>query len=258
MSNRFNDKVVIVTGGGSGIGKATTLKFANEGARVFILDMDKEAGNALTENITNNGGLAHFYECNVAIADSVETVVSSISSQFDIDILVNNAGIAHVGNIEQCSEQDFERLFNVNVKGMYNMMRAVIPGMKEKRNGVILNLASIASCVGIADRFAYSMSKGAALTMTYSIAKDYIDYGVRCNCIAPARVHTPFVDNFIAQNYPDNQAEVFEKLSRSQPLGRMGKVEEIAGLICYLCSDEAAFITGTNIPIDGGFITLNN
>ncbi len=137
-------------------------------------------------------------------------------------------------------------------------MHAAIASMKEKQSGVIINLASVASSVGIADRFAYSMTKGAVLTMTYSVAKDYLSYGIRCNCIAPGRVHTPFVDNFLAQSYPDNQAEMFEKLSKSQPIGRMGKPEEIAGLVDYLCSDDAAFITGSNFPIDGGFVTLNN
>jgi len=151
-----------------------------------------------------------------------------------------------------------DRLYRVNVKGVYNLISAVIPAMKAKKSGVILNLASVASSVGIADRFAYSMTKGAVLTMTYSVAKDYVGHGIRCNCIAPGRVHTPFVDAFLENNYPDNKEEMFETLSNTQPIGRMGKVSEIAGLILYICSDEAAFITGSNLPIDGGFVTLNN
>jgi 2-keto-3-deoxy-L-fuconate dehydrogenase len=185
-------------------------------------------------------------------------VLAEIQHTHCIDMLINNAGIAHIGNIEQTSEADLDRLYKVNVKGVYNTTLACIKAMKERKNGVIINLASVASSVGIADRFAYSMSKGAVLTMTYSIARDYVKHGIRCNCIAPGRVHTPFVDNFLDKNYPDNRAEMFEKLSKSQPMGRMGHADEIAALIAYLCSDEAAFITGSNFPIDGGFVTLNN
>jgi 2-keto-3-deoxy-L-fuconate dehydrogenase len=172
--------------------------------------------------------------------------------------LVNCAGIAHVGKLEQTTEADLDRIYAVNVKGTYNTMLAVIEQMKQQHQGVILNVASIASSVGIPDRFAYSMSKGAVLTMTYSVAKDYIANGIRCNCISPARVHTPFVDGFLAKNYPGREAEMFEKLSQTQPIGRMAKPIEIAQLALYLCSDAAGFITGTDYPIDGGFIKLNN
>jgi NAD(P)-dependent dehydrogenase (short-subunit alcohol dehydrogenase family) len=174
-----------------------------------------------------------------------------------IDILVNSAGIAHIGKLENTSEADLERIFQVNVKGVYNTMFAVIQQMKKQGGGVILNLCSVAASVGIADRFAYSMSKGAVLTMTLSVAKDYIQDNIRCNSISPARVHTSFVDGFLKNNYPGKEAEMFEKLSRTQPIGRMGKPNEIAALALYLCSEEAAFVTGTDYPIDGGFITLN-
>jgi 2-keto-3-deoxy-L-fuconate dehydrogenase len=130
--------------------------------------------------------------------------------------------------------------------------------MKENKSGVILNLASIASIVGIPDRFAYSMTKGAVMAMTLSVARDYLHQGIRCNCISPARVHTPFVDGFIKKNYAGREDEMFDKLSKSQPIGRMAKPEEIANLVLYLCSDEASFITGCDYPIDGGFVKLNN
>ena len=174
-----------------------------------------------------------------------------------MDILVNNAGIAHIGKLDTTSEEDFDRIYAVNVKGVYNSMYAVIPQMKKQRGGVILNMASIASMLGLPDRFAYSMSKGAVLTMTYTVARDYLDYQIRCNSIAPARIHTPFVDGFLSQNYPDNEKEMYEKLSQTQPIGRMGTPQEVAHLALYLCSDEAGFITGTNFPIDGGFVKLN-
>ena len=210
------------------------------------------------QEINENGGSAQAFAVDVANHQQVAELFATIKKHYAIDILINNAGIAHIGNIENTTESDLDRLYNINVKGVYNCMHAAIASMKEKQSGVIINLASVASSVGIADRFAYSMTKGAVLTMTYSVAKDYLSYGIRCNCIAPGRVHTPFVDNFLAQSYPDNQAEMFEKLSKSQPIGRMGKPEEIAGLVDYLCSDDAAFITGSNFPIDGGFVTLNN
>lgn len=148
-----------------------------------------------------------------------------------------------------------DRLFAVNVKGVYNCLRSAVGTMKG-RGGVILNLASVASMLGIPDRFAYGMTKGAVLTMTYSVATDYVRQGIRCNSIAPGRVHTPFVDGFIARNYPGREEEMFEALSRTQPIGRMGRPEEVAALALFLCSDDASFITGANYPIDGGFVNL--
>ncbi|MBO3097572.1 SDR family NAD(P)-dependent oxidoreductase [Gelidibacter pelagius] len=250
-------KTAIVTGGGSGIGKAIATTFAKQGAYVCILDFNVENGNATVSEIEKDKGSTSFYQCDVANQEQVEDIFNEIAKNNPIDILVNNAGIAHVGNIENTNSEDLDRLYNVNIKGVYNGMRAAIPYFKKQKKGVIVNMASIASSVGISDRFAYSMTKGAVLTMTYSVAKDYVAEGIRCNCISPARVHTPFVDGFIAKNYPDNQAEMFENLSKTQPIGRMGKPEEIAHLALYLCSDEASFITGTDFPIDGGFIKLN-
>ncbi|MCJ8293828.1 MAG: SDR family oxidoreductase [Colwellia sp.] len=258
MSNKFNEKYALITGSGSGIGQSTALKLAEQGAHIIIVDLDMNAANETKAMIAKFDGKASAYQCDIASNAQVKEVVGSILKDHPIDILINNAGIAHVGNLENTTEDDLDRVYNVNVKGAYNMMSSLISSMKERKSGVIVNIASIAASVGIEDRFAYSMSKGAILTMTYSVARDYIDHGIRCNCISPARVHTPFVDNFIAKNYPDNQEEVFTKLSKSQPIGRMGTVNEMAALISFLCSDDAAFITGSNIPIDGGFVTLNN
>lgn len=249
-------KVAVVTGGASGIGKAITLLFVKRGAFVHLLEVDQEEGKKTVYDVQKNSGKIQFHQCDVSHQDEVNAVMTQISCDSQIDILINNAGIAHIGNVEGTTEADLDRVYNVNVKGIYNCTRAVIPFMKEK-GGAIINLASIASVVGIPDRFAYSMSKGAALSMTYSIAKDYLEFGIRCNCISPARVHTPFVDGFIAKEYPGKEKEMFEKLSRTQPIGRMGKTEEVAALALYLCSEEASFITGTNFPIDGGFIKLN-
>jgi len=254
MKFSLKGKNAIITGGGSGIGKAICLALAEQGATVHILDLTLENAKATADEIESNGHKAVAHQCNVADQKNVQAVVKSIGT--DLDILVNNAGIAHVGNVEGTEEDDMDRVYNVNIKGVYNCIHAVIGYMK-KKGGVILNLASIASSVGISDRFAYSMSKGAVLTMTYSVAKDYVDSGIRCNSISPARVHTPFVDGFIKKNYPGKEEEMFQNLSKTQPIGRMGKPSEIANLAVYLCSDEASFITGTDFPIDGGFIKLN-
>lgn len=252
--SKLKNKVAIVTGGGSGIGRAIAELFADEGAAVHILDMNAEVGQTVVDEIVARGGQAKVHACNVSLQEEVVAIVSTIGK---VDILVNNAGIAHVGNLENCATTDFERVFNVNVKGAYNALYAVIPAMKKQGAGAILNLASIAAVVGIADRFAYSMSKGAIYAMSMSVARDYMKDNIRCNSISPARVHTPFVDGFIAKNYPGQEAEMFEKLSQSQPIGRMAKPTEIAKLALFLCSEDAAFITGNDYPIDGGFIKLN-
>ena len=259
MKSDFNlkGKNVIITGGGSGIGEAISKKFVAHEAHVIVLDLNAEKAGKVKKSLGVEAGELEVVPCDVSNFDEVQEVFSKILSEKNIDILINNAGIAHVGNIENTSEKDLEKIFQVNVKGVYNCSRAVIPHMREHKRGMILNMASIASVVGIEDRFAYSMSKGAVLTMTYSIAKDYVKDNIRCNAISPARVHTPFVDAFIKKNYPNQIEEKFKELSHTQPIGRMGEPEEVASLALYLCSDEASFITGTNFPIDGGFIKLN-
>lgn len=251
----LENKNAVVTGGGSGIGKAIALLFAKQGATVHIIELNVEAANDVVNEIHANGGSAFAHSCNVTSQQEVLNVFNAIGKP---DILVNNAGIAHVGNVEKTSSEDFDRIYNVNVKGVYNCLYAAVPLMKQHGGGVILNLASIAALVGLVDRFAYTTSKGAIAAMTLSIAKDYLHHNIRCNSISPARVHTPFVDGFIAKNYPGKEAEMFDKLSKSQPIGRMGNPDEIAALVLYLCSDEASFITGNDYPIDGGFIKLNN
>lgn len=254
---RLDNKTAIITGGGSGIGKAIATVFAQQGASVHILDMDEQGATNVVQEITAAGGKGRFYKCDVSKQADVKQIVDSIAANGAIDILINNAGIAHIGSADTTPEADFDRLINVNVKGVYNCLHTVIPHMKQN-GGSILNMASIASLVGIPDRFAYSMSKGAVVGMTLSVAKDYLKYNIRCNCISPARVHTPFVDGFLSKNYPGREAEMFEKLSKTQPIGRMGKPEEIGYLALYLCSNEASFITGCDYPIDGGFTKLNN
>jgi 2-keto-3-deoxy-L-fuconate dehydrogenase len=252
---RLDEKKAVVTGAGSGIGKAVAILFATQGAEVHVVDLNEEAAKNTVKEITENKGKAFAQPCNVTDQQQVKNVFDKIGR---VDILVNSAGVSHIGNVENTTESDFDRLYNVNVKGVYNCLQVAVSLMKQNKYGAILNLASIANNVGLPDRFAYSMSKGAVYAMTLSVARDYIQEGIRCNCISPARVHTPFVDGFLAKNYPGQEKEMYEKLSKTQPIGRMARPEEIASLILYLCSDEASFITGCDYPIDGGFIKLNN
>ena len=251
----LKNKKAVITGGGNGIGKAIAVLFAKQGAEVHIIELTEESAKPAMSEINSDGNKAVLHTCNVASQTEVFAVFENIGN---INILLNNAGIAHIGNADNTSEADFDRVMNVNVKGVYNCIHAAIPQLRKSLGGVIINMASIAAWVGLADRFVYSTSKGAVMAMTLSVAKDYINENIRCNSISPARVHTPFVDGFINKNYAGNEKEMFEKLSKSQPIGRMADPKEIAGLALYLCSDEASFVTGCDYPIDGGFIKLNN
>ncbi len=248
-------KQAVVTGAGSGIGRAVAHLLAKQGAVVYVVDINEDQAKEVVDEIVVVGGQAFALTADVANQASVVALLGGIDR---IDILVNSAGVSHIGTAETTKEADFDRLYNVNVKGVYNCLHAVIPVMKKNGAGVIVNMCSIAATLGIPDRFAYSMTKGAVYSMTLSVAKDYLKDHIRCNCISPARVHTPFVDGFLKKNYPGKEQEMFERLSKTQPIGRMAKPEEIAGLVLYLCSDEASFITGCDYPIDGGFTRLNN
>ncbi|HTW47920.1 MAG TPA: SDR family oxidoreductase [Acidobacteriaceae bacterium] len=246
----------VITGAASGIGLAIAGTFARQGAVVNIVDCDETAAREAAQRIAASGGTAYALACDVADAASVGEAFQAIFASGRVDILVNNAGIAHVGNLATTSEEDLDRILRVNVKGVYLCMRAVLAHMRERKGGVILNMCSIAAIAGLTDRFAYSTSKGAVLSMTLSVARDYLKDGIRCNAISPARVHTPFVDGFVAKNYPGREAEMMAKLSAAQPVGRMAEPEEVANLAVYLCSDEASFVTGMNYCLDGGYMNL--
>ena len=257
--NKLDDKVAIVTGGGKGIGRAISLRFASEGAKVAIWEKDVDAAVETSKQISDSSGMAVSIECEISDQSSVLNALKETIDAFGKPThLVNNAGIAHVGTATTTTEEDFDRVMNVNTKGLFLCLQAVIPVLVDNGGGVILNLASIASRLGIADRFAYSASKGSVLAMTLSVAKDYVEKGIRCNCLCPGRVHTPFVDGFLEKYYPDQSErdQKFTELSKYQPIGRMGEPEEIASLATFLCSEEASFITGGAYDVDGGTMTL--
>jgi len=246
-------KSAVVTGAGSGIGQAIALALAKQGAFVDVLEIDGQAAGETVEQIRSAGGQAEATQCDVADHGQVQDVFDALGqARGGLDCLVNNAGIAHVGNITDTSEADFDRVMSVNLKGVFNCLKGGVRQMLKSEGGSIVNIASTVATMAINDRLAYSTSKGGVLAMTYSVAKDYLHDNIRCNAIQPGRIHTPFVDGFIAENYPDNQKEMFRKLSDYQPVGRMGKPEEVAAMAVFLCSDEASFITGAPFPVDGG------
>jgi len=254
---RLDGKISVITGAGSGIGLAIAGRFAAEGAQLCLLDIDEESLGSARDSLVSAGATVETVVCDVSRRDSVSAAFQHVDKTIgSVDILVNNAGIAHVGNVIDTEEEDLDRLYGVNIKGVAFCSREAVSRMIERSGGVLLNLASIASHIGLEDRFAYSMTKGAVFTMTRSVATDYMKHGIRCNCVAPARVHTPFVDGFIRANYPGQEEEKFKELSEYQPMGRMARPEEVADLALFLCSDESAFITGHSFPVDGGVMVI--
>lgn len=253
IAPRLTGKHALVTGGGSGIGRAISRRLAAEGAHVTVLELQAQAAEATLAEITAAGGMGQVATADVSNTESMRAAFEALPR---LDILVNNAGIAHVGNVANTTPEDLDRIYNVNVKGVYHGLHFGVAKLLASGGGAIVNLASVVSKIALQDRFAYSMSKGAVLTMTLSVARDFIDRGIRCNCVCPGRVHTPFVDGFLAKNYPGREKEMFAQLSAAQPIGRMGQPDEIAALVAFLCSPEAGFITGSAYDIDGGVTLL--
>jgi 2-keto-3-deoxy-L-fuconate dehydrogenase len=246
------NKIALVTGAGSGIGAAIAEVFARAGAHVIVADLQEEAGRATTQKIVSPGGRGEFQSINVADESSVTTAVSEVLQKHGrLDILVNNAGIGHVGTILQTNGADLDRLYSVNVRGVFNMSKAFLPKMLERKSGNIINLASIGGVVGIRDRLAYCTTKFAVVGLTKSMALDHAQQGVRVNCICPGRVETPFVSARLKE-YPDPE-KAYREMASTQAIGRMGTPTEIGHAALYLASDESAFITGTAFTIDGGW-----
>jgi NAD(P)-dependent dehydrogenase (short-subunit alcohol dehydrogenase family) len=253
LVQRLAGKHALVTGAGSGIGRAIALRLAAEGAHVTIIEARAEAGETTATEIRAAGGAARVLAVDVSDTEAMRAAFEQCEK---LHLLVNNAGISHVGNVLDTTAADLDRVYGVNVKGVYHGLHFGVPRLLASGGGAIVNLASIVSKIALQDRFAYGMSKGAVLTMTLSVARDFVQRGIRCNCVCPGRVRTPFVDGFLAKNYPGKEKEMFAKLAAAQPIGRMGEPAEIAGLVAFLLSDEAAFITGSAYDIDGGATLL--
>ena len=240
---RLERKVALVTGGASGIGAATCRELARAGAEVLVADINLVAAQQVAREVHGRA-----IEMDVTQAGSIGAALEQIET---LDILVNNAGIGLVGNLAATSEEDFERVMRVNAFSVYLVTRAMLPLLLLSR-GSIVNIGSVAGQIGVKQRFAYCASKGAVLAMTRQIAVDY-PKELRCNCIAPGTVHTPFVEGYLEKYHRDDKDRVREELRARQPVGRMGTPEDIAGLVRYLCSKEAEFMQGAVVTIDGGW-----
>lgn len=248
----LNGKIALVTGAASGIGEAIAVTLARRGAFVYVADLDEANGERVAAEIANDGGKSRFLKLDVAeIADCKKASEVILADQGKLDVLVNNAGIGHVGTILETTAEDLDRLYAVNVRGMFSLTKAFLPSMIERKYGVIINTASIGGVVAIKDRLAYCTTKFAVVGFTKCVALDHALQGIRANAICPGRVETPFVKARIA-SYPDPQ-KAYEEMAATQAVGRMGTPEEIAAAVLYLASDEAAFVTGTAFEIDGGF-----
>jgi NAD(P)-dependent dehydrogenase (short-subunit alcohol dehydrogenase family) len=249
---RLQGKISLVTGAGSGIGAAIAEAFAQAGAFVFVTDCDPHTGHDTTTRIQASGGQAEFLALDVRNETECQHVARAVlAGKGQLDILVNNAGIGHVGTMLQATGPDLDRLYAVNVRGVFNVTAAFLPAMVERKYGVIINLASIGGVVAVRDRLAYCTTKFAVVGLTKCLALDHALEGIRCNCICPGRVETPFVAARLKE-YPDPEG-AYREMASTQAIGRMGKPEEIAAAALYLASDEAAFVTGTAFLIDGGW-----
>lgn len=250
---RLDGKVSLVTGAASGIGEAIARRFALTGSTVIVADRDEVAGLAVVSAIQKENGAAHFIPLDVAVPESCRRLVAELLERTSgrIDILVNNAGVGHVGNILATTEADLERLWAVNVQGVFSMTKAVLPEMLRRRSGSVVNLSSVGGIVGIRDRVAYCATKAAVVGLTKSLALDHAAAGIRFNCICPGRIQTPFVEARLRE-YPD-PAKAYQEMAATQALGRMGRADEVAAAALYLASDEASFITGSALMIDGGW-----
>jgi NAD(P)-dependent dehydrogenase (short-subunit alcohol dehydrogenase family) len=248
---RLSNKVCIVTGGASGIGLATCEVFVREGAKVVIADRDLAAADKAVAALTQKGGQAMAVQCDVSNADSVAGMVqATVAAHGRLDVIVNNAGYGIAGSLSETSDEDWEALMGVNVRGVFLCCKHAIKQMQKNGGGTIVNVASVVAAVGIRNRAAYVASKGAVAAMTRSIALDYVASHIRCNAIAPGTIDTPYYTEILAK--AADPVAIRKGLEARQPMGRLGTPEEIANGILFLASDESAFATGSILTIDGG------
>ncbi len=253
---RLEKKIAFVTGAGSGIGESIARLFARQGAHVVLADIQEDAAQRVAREIQEAGGSTRIQLLDVADESQVKTAIEQVAAiEGRLDILVNNAGISHVGNILETSLEDWERVMRVNAGGVFLCAREGLRQMLAQSpvGGVIINMSSVAATIGIERRLPYSASKGTVLALTRSIAIDFATRGIRCNAICPGTVQTPFVERYLARNFAGYEDEVRQQLHARQPVGRMGLPDEIAYATLYLASDEAAFVTGSALVIDGGW-----
>jgi len=253
---RLDGKIALVTGAGSGIGEAIAHLYASQGAQVLVSDLRGDAAESVSAAIRDDGGVAHAWQLDVTDEAQVSATMQQIASTYSkLDILVNNAGISHVGNLLETSVEDWDRVMRINAFGVFLCARQAVRQMLTQmpQGGVIVNIASAAGLIGVEQRLPYSTSKGAVISMTRAIAIDYVAQGIRCNAICPGTVDTPFVAGYLAHNFPGHEEEMRRQLNARQPIGRMGRPDEIAHAALYLASDEASFITGSLLVIDGGW-----
>lgn len=246
--------MTLVTGGGSGIGAAICRAYAEQGARVVVAELNEANGQHVAGEI---GEAGLFWRTDVREADSVASAVAAAAERFGrLDILVNCAGIGLVGSVMETEQSDWDRLFAVNVTGVFHGCRAGVDQMlrQEPKGGVIVNIASVAGLIGVARRFAYCGTKGAVIAMTKQLAVDYVKEGIRCNAICPGTVFSPFVEGYVERFHSDTREQTIQELHARQPMGRMGRPDEIADLAVYLASDESGFMTGSAVVIDGGWM----
>jgi NAD(P)-dependent dehydrogenase (short-subunit alcohol dehydrogenase family) len=249
---KLQDRVAVITGAGSGIGQAMALQFAREGARILAADINREAAEETTKMVTAAGGACQAFAVDVTQPEQVSAMIErAVAVYGQLDILCNNAGIGSTTDVVDCEPADWDRVMTVNVKSVYLGCKYAVPHMVQQSRGVIINTASVAGMVGIVKRAAYCASKGAVIALTRQIAVEYVKQGIRVNCLCPGTVDSPWVERLLSQ--AEDQVAARQALEARQPMGRLGTPEEVAAAALYLASDDAAFITGTGLVLDGGW-----